>query len=148
MINKQDLTLVEAWNELNKTMIRKELLEKQIATTYDISASKMREVMTQCSFSGADKHLNMIISKDERISQWFDLKQAQLDYERLAHDEMQRLKLTEPVICVAFLREYYLKKDNKKMTWEEIAEEMGYSTKQCKRFYDEYKGRTPKDNCG
>lgn len=147
MITQKGLTLIEAWDELNKTNNRIDLIEKQIATAFDISASKLKEVMTQCSFSSTDKHLNMIISKDERISQWFDLRQARIDYERIAHNELQRLKLTEPVICVAFLREYYLKDDNKKLTWEEIAKEMGYSLPQVKRFYyEDYKGRTPKDN--
>lgn len=147
MIQGKQLTLVEAWNELNKVTIRKEFIETQLAKAYDISASKVKEVMTQCSFSGADKHLNMIISKDERASEWFDLRQAELDYERLAHDEMQRLKISDPAICIAFLKEYYLKKDNKKMTWEDIAKKMGYSVRQCKRYYyEDYKGMTPYDN--
>lgn len=147
MIHQKELTLIEVWNELNKVNIRIELIEKQIATAYDISASKIKDVMTQCSFSNTDKHLNMIIAKDERVIEWFDLRQAQIDYERIAHNELQRLKLTEPAICIAFLKEYYLKKDNKKMTWEEIAKEMGYSVRQCKRYYyEEYKGMTPLDN--
>ncbi len=142
MINKQDLTLVEAWNELNKVNNRIDLLEKQIATTYDISSSKLKDVMTQCSFSSADKHLNIIISKDERVSKWLDLRQARIDYERIVDNEINRTKLTEPALCIAFLKEY-LKKKN-----DEIAKEMNFSISQVKRYYAEYKGRTPYDNCG
>lgn len=146
MITQKELTLIEAWDELNKTNNKIDLLETQIAMSYDISSSKLKEIMTQCSFSSNDKHLNILISKDERVPRWLELQKAKAEYEIIVYNEIQRLKLTEPAICIAFLKEYKLKDDNKKMTWEDISKEMGYSVPQCRRYYDEYKGRTPKEN--
>lgn len=146
MVNGKELTLVEIWNEINKIENKIDFLKTQIANTYDISASKLKEVMTQCSFSSADKHINILISKDERVPRLLELEKARDEYKILAYNEKQRLKLTEPAICIAFLKEYCLKDDGKRMTWEDIAKEMGYGIAQCRRYYDEYKGRTPKKN--
>lgn len=146
MITQKELTLVEIWNELNKIENQIDFLKTQIASTYDISASKLKEVMTQCSFSSADKHIEILISKDERVPRLLELEKARDEYKILAYNEIRRLKLTEPAICIALLKEYKLKDDGKRMTWEDISEEMGYSIPQCRRYYDEYKGKTPKDN--
>lgn len=141
MITQKESTLIEAWNELNKTNNRIDLLETQIELAGNISSSKLKEVLTQCSFSSNDKFINTIIAKDNRIPELYGLKKAKIEYEKIVENEINRTKLTTPVVCVAFLREY------KKMPWNDIAEEMGYSLRQVKRFYyEDYKGRTPSDN--
>lgn len=140
MIQSKQLTLVEAWNELNKVNNRIDLLETQMSLAGDISSSKLKEIMTQCSFSKNDKFINTIISNDKRISEWFDLRMAKISYEEIVENEINRTKLSEPAICIAFLKEYMKKKN------DEIAKEMNFSISQVKRYYAEYKGRTPSDN--
>lgn len=147
MILEKHLTIIEAWNELNKINNKIDLLETLVASEEDISASKLKEVMTQCSIVNNDKSINRIISKDSRKDELYALWDSQKAWEKYIRNEIKILKLTEPVICIAFLREYYIKKNNKKMSWEEIAKEVGYSIPQTKRFYyEDYKGRTPSDN--
>lgn len=140
MIQGKELTLVEAWNELNKVNNRIDLLETQMSLAGDISSSKLKEIMTQCSFSKNDKFINTIISNDKRISEWFDLRMAKISYEEIVENEINRTKLSEPAICIAFLKEYMKKKN------DEIAKEMSFSISQVKRYYAEYKGRAPSDN--
>jgi len=140
MITQKELTLVEAWNELNKVNNRIDLLETQMKLAGDISSSKLKEIMTQCSFSNNDRFINTIISNDKRIDEWVELRWAKVEYETIIENEINRTKLSEPAICIAFLKEY-MKKTN-----EEVAKEMGYSKSQVKRYYAEYKGRTPNDN--
>lgn len=147
MISQKHLSIVEAWNELNKALNKKDLLETLVAKDEDISASKTKEVLIQCSIINNDKSTNRVISKDSRTDEIISLEETITAWEKYIRNEIKILKLTEPVICVAFLKEYYLNSKNKRMTWEEIAKEVGYSVRQVKRFYyEDYKGQTPSDN--
>ena len=147
MISQKHLTIVEAWNELNKVLNEIQLKETLIATRMDIGANKLKEILTQCTVTNNDRFVNAISSNDTDILKLRELYNSQRAWETYIDNEMKISKLSQPAICIAFLKEYYLKKDNKKMTWEDIAKKMGYSVRQCKRFYDEYRGRTPADNC-
>lgn len=141
-----NLTIVEAWNELNKINNKINLLETLIETQGGIGSSKLKEILTGCSVTSNDKFINMITAKDTNtveLKKQYLLKNA---YETYILNEIKFLKLSEPSLCVAFLKEYYLKKDNKRYLWDDIATEMGFSVAQCRRYYDEYKGRTPSDN--
>lgn len=146
MIQGKQLTLVEAWNELNKANNRIDLLETLLSKKYDIGSSKLKEILTQCSIGKNDRFINTIISKDNEVIELGELYDARNAWETYIRNEIKIHKLSAPAICIAFLKEYYLRDDNKKMTWEDIAKEMGYGIAQCRRYYDEYKGRTPKDN--
>lgn len=141
-----NLTIVEAWNELNKINNKINLLETLIETQYSIGSSKLKEILTSCSVTSNDKFINMVTSKDANaieLKKQYLLKNA---YENYILNEIKFLKLSEPSLCIAFLKEYSLKKDNKRYSWDDIAIEMGFSVAQCRRYYDEYKGRTPSDN--
>lgn len=140
------MDLIKAWNELNKINNKINLLETLIEKQYDIGCSKLRDVLVNCSISGNDKFINMIISKDENVLKLQEQYSLKVAYETYILNEIKILKLSEPSLCIAFLKEYSLKKDSKRYSWDDIANEMGYSAKQCKRYYDEYKGRTPSDN--
>lgn len=140
MITQKELTLIEAWDELNRVNNRIDFLETQIKLAGDISSSKLKEVLTQCSFSSNDKFINTIISKDARIPELYELKQAKIEYEKIVENEINRTKRSQPSICVAFLKEY------EKLKNSEIAKKMDYSISQVKRYYAEYKGITPDDN--
>lgn len=140
------MSLVEAWDELNKINIEIEFLETEIAKSNNISSSKLKEILVQCSISNNDKFINSLVSNDRRTSKLDSLYISQKNYEKYIRNKIKISKLTEPIICVAFLKEYYLKKDNKRMSYEDIAKEMGYSVRQVKRYYSEYKGKTPSDN--
>ncbi len=142
----ETMSLVEAWNELNKINIEIEFLETEIAKSNNISSSKLKEILVQCSISNNDKFINSLVSNDRRTSKLDSLYISQKNYEKYIRNKIKISKLTEPIICVAFLKEYYLKKDNKRMSYEDIAKEMGYSVRQVKRYYSEYKGKTPSDN--
>lgn len=142
----ETMSLVEAWDELNKINIEIEFLETEIAKSNNISSSKLKEILVQCSISNNDKFINSLVSNDRRTSKLDSLYISQKNYEKYIRNKIKISKLTEPIICVAFLKEYYLKKDNKRMSYEDIAKEMGYSVRQVKRYYSEYKGKTPSDN--
>ena len=148
MILEKQLTIIEAWNELNKINNQIDLLETLIATKLSIGSSKLKEILTKCSFTNNDKFINSIASKDDDVIKLRGLYDSRNAYENYIRNEISRTKLSEPAICVAFLKEYYIGDDNKRLTWQDIAREMGYSEKQCRRYYDEYKGATPIDNCG
>ena len=141
-----ELSIVQAWDKLNKINNKIALLETLIATQYNISSSKLKDILTNCSVASNDKFINMITSKDDnviKLREQYSLKNA---YENYILNEIKLLKLSEPSLCIAFLKEYSLKKDNKRYSWDDIAKEMGFSIAQCRRYYDEYKGRTPSDN--
>lgn len=142
----ETMSLIKAWNELNKINIEIEFLETEIAKSLNISSSKLKEILVQCSISNNNKFINSLVSNDKRTSKLDSLYISQKNYEKYIRNKIKISKLTEPIICVAFLKEYYLKKDNKRMSYEDIAKEMGYSVRQVKRYYSEYKGKTPSDN--
>ena len=147
MISQKHLTIVEAWNELNKVLNEIQLKETLIATRMGIKASQLKEILTQCTVTNNDKFINAISINDFDYLRLRELYEEQRAWETYIDNEMTVSKLSQPSVCIAFLKEYYLKKDDKKMTWEDISKKMGYSVRQCKRFYNEYKGYTPSDNC-
>lgn len=137
---KLDLSLIQAWDELNKINNRINLRETLLSSRLDIGAMKLKEVITTCTFNGNDKLINNIIANDEDALTLRELYKSQKAYEIYIMDEIGRMKLSTPALCVAFLKDYEHK------TWEEIAKIIDYSTKQCKRYYDEYHGKTPQNN--
>lgn len=141
-----NLTIIQAWHELNKINNKIDLLETETRTKLDISASKLKDILTQCSIIENDKFINSIAFKDNAIIKLGALYDSKHAYEKYIRNEIRLSKLSNPAICIAFLKEYYLRDDNKKMTWEDISKEMGFSVRQCHRYYEEYKGYTPKNN--
>lgn len=137
---KIDMSLIQAWDELNKINNKINLKETLLSTRLDIGSMKLKEVVTSCSFNGNDKFINNIIANDEDAIMLRELYKAQRAYEIYVMNEIDRMKLSTPALCIAFLWEYKHEK------WKDIAETMGYSERQCKRYYNEYKGKTPQDN--
>lgn len=143
---EKHLTIIEAWNELNKINNHIDLLETVLKTKLDIGSSKLKEIMISCSVNGNNKFINSIISQDEDIIKLNGLYDSKNAYEKYIRNEIRISKVSEPALCIAFLKEYYLK-DNKRLTWNDISREMCLSERQCKRYYyEDYKGQTPKDN--
>lgn len=140
MILEKQLSLIEAWDILNGINNQIDLYETLVETKAGISCSKLKEVLVSCSFTNNDKFINSIIFKDEHTTKLTELYRSKQGYEEYIRNEFERLKLSNVAICIAFMKEY------KKMTWKEIASELDYSDKQCKRYYYEYKGQTPKEN--
>ena len=138
-------SIVQAWDKLNKINNEIELIETLISTKFDIGSSKLKEILTACSTTKNDMFINSIISKDENIIKLSQLYQNKIGYENYIRKEISRMKMSEPALCIAFLREYYLK-ENHPLSWKEIADEMCLSEKSCRRYYDEYCGKTPKNN--
>lgn len=147
MIQEKNLSIVEAWNELNKVNNKIELLETLLKSKLNITSSKLKEILVKCSITNNDKFINTIISKDDDIIQLGELYDTKNGWEKYIRNEIKISKISNPAICVAFLKEYYIGDDNKRMTFEDIAKELGYSLAQTKRYYyEDYKGATPKDN--
>ena len=142
----EHLTIIEAWNELNKINNHIELLETKLKTNLDVSSSKLKEILTKCSIVNNDKFINSIAINDNDMIKLSGLYDSRNAYETYIRNEIKISKISSPAICVAFLKEYYLRDDNKKMTWVDISKEMGFSIAQCRRYYEEYKGYTPKEN--
>lgn len=137
---KLDLSLIQAWDELNKINNIINLKETLLASRLDIGAMKLKEVITTCTFNGNDKLINNIIANDEDAISLRELYKSQKAYEIYIMNEVDRMKLSAPALCIAFLKEYQHKK------WNEIANIIGYEKKQCQRYYDEYLGKTPQNN--
>lgn len=142
----EHLTIIQAWNELNKINNDIQRVETLMDTRFDVGASKLKDVLVKSSIVANDKFINSIVANDNDRIKLDGLYNARNAYETYIRNEIIILKLSQPVICVAFLKEYYLNDDKKRMTWKDIAKEMKFSIAQCKRYYDEYKGKSTKDN--
>lgn len=145
MIEQVNLDLIGAWNELNRINNRMKLIEELIQVRYGISASKLKEVVIDVSFNSNDKFLNAVIFKEKEAPEYRELYKSRNAYENYVLDEIDRMKLSQPALCIAFLKEY------KRLTWKQIAKEMNFSERQCQNYYyNEYlpkkKGKTPKNN--
>jgi len=136
----EHLTIMQAWKELIGINYRINLFETLREVNGDIKSSKVKEILVKGGFISNNAMLNAIIKKDEysdRLKGLYDSKKAYEDFIEL---EIERLKVSDIHLAVAFLKEY------KKMKWNDIAKQLDYSNAQVRRYYDEYKGKTPKDN--
>lgn len=144
MIEQVNLDLITAWDELNRLNNIIELYETKIIARKGISAVRLKEILIQCSTSGNDKFINTIIANDKDSEILRTKYEAKNALEIYIQKEIDRMKLSQPVICVAFLKEYKRKKV------EDIAREMHISKRNVYRYYEEYlskkKGITPIDN--
>lgn len=123
---KLDLSLIQAWDELNKINNIINLKETLLASRLDIGAMKLKEVITTCTFNGNDKLINNIIANDEDAISLRELYKSQKAYEIYIMNEVDRMKLSAPALCIAFLKEYQHKK------WNEIANIIGYEKSSAK----------------
>jgi hypothetical protein len=136
----EHLTIMQAWKELIGINYRIDLFETLRDVNGDVKASKVKEILVKGGFISNNAMLNTILKKDEytdRLKGLYDSKKAYEDFIEL---EIERLKVSDIHLAVAFLKEY------KKMKWKDIAKQLDYSIAQVRRYYDEYKGKTPKNN--
>lgn len=136
----EDLSIIEIWNKLEKIKNDIEYLETEIAINYGIKASKLKEVLVSCSTHSNDTMINAIIRNDSQVERLRKKYVDKNNCENYIYKEIDRMKLSEPALAIAFLKDY------KKMTWNQISRQMDYSVAQVRRYYDEYKGKTPKSN--
>lgn len=136
------LTISEAWNELKK-------IDNQISLyeTLRVSKSKtapktvaLKDIIISGGCSNNYALLNAFTAVDEYTENLHALYIQKNAYEKYILDEITRMKISSPGIVIGFLKDY------QKMTWLQIEHEMKYSDKQCRRYYDEYKGKTPRNN--
>ena len=131
---------MQAWKELIGINYRIDLFETLREVNGDIKSSKVKEILVKGGFISNNAMLNTILKKDEysdRLKSLYDSKKAYEDFIGL---EIERLKVSDIHLAVAFLKEY------KKMKWKDVAKQLSYSEKQVRRYYDQYKGKTPKNN--
>lgn len=136
----EELSIVEVWNRLNKIDNQIDYIQTEIANNYNISASKLKEVLVSCSSNANSNMINSIIRTDKLFTQLRKLYVDRNNCENYIYKEIDRMKLSEPALTIAFMKDY------KRMTWNQIAKEMDYSVAQVRRYCDEYKGKTPKNN--
>jgi hypothetical protein len=136
------LTVTRAWSELKSLDNQIDLLETLRATKTDVKGVKLKEILVSGGKVNNSAILNAIISTDKYSNQLHELYKAKNAYEKYILEEVDRVKRDNPSIVIGFLKDY------QKMNWNEISKILNYSERQLRRFYDEYKGRTPKDNSG
>lgn len=136
----KEQSIIKAWDKLNEINNKIELKTTLLATKTGIKSNRLKEIMVQCSFGNNDAFINSIIARNELGKELRKLYISKNAYETYIYKEIERTKLSTPALCIAFLKEY------KKLTWRKVAKEMKYSVAQCRRYYDEYLGKTPKDN--
>lgn len=130
MIEHTNLDIIKAFNELKKIENKMKLIEELVEIRMGITASKLQEVLVQCSFSN-DRFLKAIAFKEKEVEEYSELYRSRNSYQNYILEEKERLKLSEPAFCIAFMKEYQHK------TWKQIAQFMNYSVKQCQRYYFE-----------
>lgn len=136
----EELSIIEVWNKLEKIKNDIEYLETDLITNYDIKPNKLKEILVSCTSHSNDTMINAIIRNDKQIEKLRKLYIDKNNCENYILKEINRMKLSEPALAIAFLKEH------KKMTWYQISKQMNYSVAQVRRYYDEYKGKAPKDN--
>ena len=139
----ETLTIVEAWNKLKAVENEISLLETLRATKdkKNIKATSLKDMIVSGGGFSNDALINALTIIDEYTERLQALYTQKNAYEKFILDEINRLKISNQGIVIGFLKEH------QRMKWNEIADYMIYSEKQCRRFYSEYKGKTPKDNC-
>lgn len=138
------ISITKAWNELKRIDNEISLLEtlRAIKGT-SIKANQLKEILVSGGGVNNNAIYNSIMDKDEYTA---DLKKLYLErnaYETYILNELDRIKISEPSIAIAFLRE------EQKLRWKDVSKIMNYSEKQCRRYYDKYLisiGKTPKNN--
>ena len=131
---------MQAWKELIGINYRIDLFETLREVNGDIKSSKVKEILVKGGFISNNAMLNTILKKDEYSDRLKSLYETKKAYEDFIGLEIERLKVSDIHLAVAFLKEY------KKMKWKDVAKQLSYSEKQVRRYYDEYKGKTPKNN--
>ncbi len=141
MSNIKTLTIFEAYKEIKRIERKIDLIKTLRETTGELSSSKLKEDTVQLSFISNDAILNAVSKKDGYKEVLQQLYKAKAGYEKYIADEIEDRKITDPQIVVGYLRDY------KREKWDKISRIMKYDKRQCHRLYDEYKGKTPQDNC-
>ena len=140
MSDQINLDLIKSFNELKRIENKMKLIEELVEIRMGISASKIQEVLVQCSFNN-DKFLNALAFKEKELEDYAELYRSRNSYQNYILEEKARLKLSEPAFCIAFMKEY------QKKTWKQIADYMNYSIKQCQRYYfEEYLEKNSKSS--
>ncbi len=130
------MTIIQAWEEIIGLNNKINLFETLREVNGDVKSSKVKEILVQGGFINSNSMLNIIMKKDEytdRLKSLYDSKKAYEDY---IEKEIDRLRVTDIQLAVAFLKDY------KKMKWKDIGKRLNYSDRQIRRFYMEYKEKT------
>ena len=132
------MTVIEAWNELQKVLNNIDLIKTKLKCRTDIKASRLKEILVQCSIVDNSQFINAIIANDNDFLKLWQYNQEKCGYELFIQNEIKRLKVSDLELCILFLKEY------KKLTWEEIEKEIHYSVRKCKQVYYDYKEKAEK----
>ena len=137
-----NLSIIEAWNELDGINNQINLFEtlKETNNEETPKSVRLKEILVSGGKVNNDTICNAIINTDKYSEKLLSLYISKTAYEKYILEEIRRLKISAPAVCIAFLKEY------QKLTWKEMTKVMDYSIAQCRRYYDEFKGKTPKNN--
>lgn len=152
VIVNDHLTLEQAYRELRNIENQIDFFETQRTIQNLPKTVNLKDIVV----SGGTLNNNGILDGIIRCDQYSDklnaLYLAKASYEKFIWQEIEIYKDVKQGIIIHFLkhitfRDINTKKD-KRLNWKEIAGIMNYSVKQCQRYYNKYKGRTPEDNSG
>lgn len=130
--NQKQLTLIECWHEIKSIEHKLDLYKTLRETNGDISACKLKPIVSSGGIHITDSMLMDLITNDKYTELINGLYKSLLAYEEYLVSEIERLKLCNPSYVIAFMRDY------KKMGWKRISYDMNFSVRQCRRYYDEY----------
>lgn len=139
------LTIEEAKKEIDRLNNELELYleKKQINFERTLpSSSKLKDIIPgkTDSISIFDKFTHYIIKDEECDDKIYQLLETINAYERFIIRETKRLSKIEPhKMKVYSLRNdgEFIKKNNRKRTWNEIGDILGYSERQAQRIYND-----------
>ena len=126
------LSIFTAYYEIKAIERKIDLLLTLRATTEGIKPNRLKEMLVDGGFRENDVILNAIIKKDKYTESLQLLYKEKNAYENYILKEIDNLKLKDPCLAIAYLRDY------KRLKWNEIAKEINYSERQTRRYYKQY----------
>ncbi len=133
------LNLTDAYNKLkqiNNNIIYKENL---LSTKLGVKPNQLKEILVSTSIID-DSMINIIIANDKIKEDLLQLYQLKNILETYIYNQIEVQKFTDREICVAILKELY------HLTDKQISKKLFVSERSVQRLYNQYKGRTDKDN--
>ena len=111
-----------------------------------VKATRLKEMLVKGGKINNDALLNAIVGTDEHTEELRELYRAKTAYENYMLNEIERNKLYQPTIAIVFLKDILKVEDEKgkktkRLTWQDVANIVNYSERQCQNYYYDYKNK-------
>lgn len=153
MIIDSNLSIENAYREWQSINNQISFFETQRAIKQAPKTVNFKEVIISGGRMNNNFILDSILKSDEYSEKLQQLYLSRTSYEKYILEEIRIYKTVKQGLIINFLRhiEMYNNKTqryDKRLTWGEISKVMNYEERQCRRYYSEFKGKTPSDNAG